>query len=110
MEQAGFDLEKMKSELADRGYLIFPRAVAKATLDALHQRIVDAFEEEKKSGSLFSGGGNFSGHLNCFPGEGSRAVYDELKASGLIAAMKTIYPRASGEPNVGLNFNMPKSV
>jgi hypothetical protein len=100
-EQRGF--------FAEEGYLVLNGAVAKESVAALRESVVGEYERKKREGELFSGGGQLSGHLNCFPGEGSRKIYGELKASGVIAAAKGLFPRATGEPNVGLNLNLPKS-
>ena len=51
-----------------------------------------------------------SGHLNCFPGEGSRFVYDALQERGIIDLIREIEPKAVRLPNVGCNFNLPHSV
>jgi hypothetical protein len=51
-----------------------------------------------------------AGHLNCFPGEESRFVYEELQQRGIIDLVKQIFPGAVRMPNVGMNFNLPKSV
>jgi hypothetical protein len=71
---------------------------------------MEAFERAKADGSLFSGGGLMTGHLNCFPGEGSRFAYDALVERGIIDLIKEFFPQATRLPNVGLNFNLPKSI
>ena len=94
---------------AEEGYLVLEGAVGKEAVAELRDNVVGEYERKKKEGKLFSGGGQLSGHLNCFPGEGSRKIYEALKANGVIAASKGLFPRATGEPNVGLNLNLPKS-
>ena len=66
------DVEKLKQMFAEDGYLIFRNVVSKEQLSALRARIAEEFDRSRQSGRLFSGGGLISGHLNCFPGEGSR--------------------------------------
>jgi ectoine hydroxylase-related dioxygenase (phytanoyl-CoA dioxygenase family) len=104
------DVEKLKQAFAEDGYLIFRDVVSKEQLSALRDRIADEFDSAKQSGRLFSGGGLISGHLNCFPGEGSRFAYEALEKHGIIDLIKVIFPKAVRLPNVGCNFNLPGSV
>jgi ectoine hydroxylase-related dioxygenase (phytanoyl-CoA dioxygenase family) len=104
------DVEKLKQAFAEDGYLIFRDVVSKEQLAALRARIAEEFDRSKQSGRLFSGGGLISGHLNCFPGEGSRFAYEALEKHGIIDLIKVIFPKAVRMPNVGCNFNLPGSV
>ncbi len=104
------DKQERLRELAEKGYLVFPGLVSKETLSQLRNAIIDEFERSKRSGSLFAGGGLISGHLNCFPGEGSRFAYETVRAAGLLDLIKTACVRSSDEPRVGLNLNLPGSV
>jgi hypothetical protein len=104
------DLEPLKQAFARDGYLIFPNVVSKEQLSALHKTLSKEFDTAKTSGKLFAGGGTISGHLNCFPGEGARFAYEALEAQGIIDLVKTLFPKATRMPNVGCNFNLPKSV
>ena len=104
------DVEALKHAFAEDGYLIFRDVVSKEQLSALRARLAEEFERAKQSGRLFSGGGMISGHLNCFPGEGSRFAYQALEAHGIIDLIKVIFPKAVRLPNVGCNFNLPNSV
>jgi ectoine hydroxylase-related dioxygenase (phytanoyl-CoA dioxygenase family) len=104
------DVEALRHAFAEDGYLIFRDVVSKEQLSALRARIAEEFERAKQSGRLFSGGGMISGHLNCFPGEGSRFAYQALEAHGIIDLIKVIFPKAVRLPNVGCNFNLPNSV
>ena len=104
------DVEKLKQAFAEDGYLIFRDVVSKEQLSALRTRIADEFDRSRQSGRLFSGGGLISGHLNCFPGEGSRFAYEALEKHGIIDLIKVIFPKAVRLPNVGCNFNLPGSV
>ncbi len=103
-------VEELKRTFAEQGYAVLRGVVSKTLLAALQADIRDAHQRAVESGALFSGGGRLSGHLNCFPGEGSRRVYEELQAAGVIAAAKAMFPKAVGEPNVGCNLNLPGSV
>ncbi|HEX4385733.1 MAG TPA: phytanoyl-CoA dioxygenase family protein [Myxococcales bacterium] len=107
---APHEVAALKEAYAREGYAIIPAAVAPSILAGLHKAIFDKFESDKASGKLFNGGGLFTGHLNCFPGEASRAVYTALQERGVIDLIKEIFPGAVRMPNVGLNFNLPGSV
>jgi hypothetical protein len=104
------DVEKLKQAFAEDGYLIFRNVVSKEQLSALRARIAEEFDRSRQSGRLFSGGGLISGHLNCFPGDGSRFAYEALEKHGIIDLIKVIFPKAVRPPNVGCNFNLPGSV
>src|ERR1043166_6580150 len=104
------DVEQLTQKFAADGYLVFKNVVSREKLAHLHARLRDEFEDAKRSGRLFSGGGLISGHLNCFPGEESRFAYDALVQNGIIDLIKQLFPKATRMPNVGCNFNLPGSV
>jgi ectoine hydroxylase-related dioxygenase (phytanoyl-CoA dioxygenase family) len=104
------DREALQETFAENGYFIVRNAVSKAKLSEFHRSIVAAFEQAKSSGQLFSGGGQLSGHLNCFPGEESRFAYDALLEHGIIDLMKEISSKTPTTPDAGCNFNLPGSV
>jgi ectoine hydroxylase-related dioxygenase (phytanoyl-CoA dioxygenase family) len=103
------ELSTFRQTYADQGYLVFKNIVPKDELARLKQQIFDAFEESARGGSLFSGGGQISGHLNCFPGVGSRFAYEALEERGIIEVIKQVYQKSMAL-RVSSNFNMPKSV
>jgi ectoine hydroxylase-related dioxygenase (phytanoyl-CoA dioxygenase family) len=102
--------EALKKSFAEDGYFIIKNVVPADKLTELHKNLSTEFDEGKKNGTLFSGGGMMSGHLNCFPGEGARFIYDVLKERGIIDVIREIEPAANKMPNVGCNFNLPGSV
>jgi hypothetical protein len=104
------DAETFKQALADDGYFVFKNVVSPERLTRLAGKIGDEFDRAKRSGQLFSGGGLFSGHLNCFPGAESRFAYDAIQAHGIVDLIKTVFPKAQRLPNVGCNLNLPNSV
>ncbi len=108
MEQS--EKDTLKQKFADDGYFMLKGVVSQEKLSELHKNMIAEFEKAKESGALFSGGGLMSGHLNCFPGEGSRFVYETLEERGIIELIREIHPKAERLPNVGCNFNLPKSV
>ena len=64
----------------------------------------------RASGALFKGGGTIIGHLNCFPGERSRFIYDRIEEYGIVDVAKAWDPIAAKYPRPTLNFNLPGSV
>ncbi len=94
----------------ERGYYVFKNVVPAGELAALHQRVTDAFRRAKQGGTIFSGGGQLSGHLNCFPGAGSRFAYDAIEQRGIVDLIRAQLPGLRGALRVGLNFNLPNSV
>src|ERR1700730_6534257 len=76
------EIETLRRSFAEDGYLIFKNIVSPQKLSDLQAKIREEFERAKRTGTLFSGGGQLSGHLNCFPGEASRFAYEALKERG----------------------------
>jgi ectoine hydroxylase-related dioxygenase (phytanoyl-CoA dioxygenase family) len=103
-------MEDFKKTFAENGFVVFKNVVPKDKLAALYTRLMDEFEEAKHTGRLFAGGGQVSGHLNCFPGEEARFAYEAIKDAGIVDFIRAVSPKSTREPNVGCNFNMPGSV
>jgi ectoine hydroxylase-related dioxygenase (phytanoyl-CoA dioxygenase family) len=103
------EIEIAKREYAENGYFVLRNVVSPERLTELHKSLSQEFETSSKSGALFSGGGQLSGHLNCFPGAGARFAYDTLQDRGIIELAKELHPSVVRMPNVGLNFNLPGS-
>jgi hypothetical protein len=103
------DIENAKREFASNGYFVLRNVVSPERLVELHKALSQEFEVSSKSGVLFSGGGQLSGHLNCFPGAGARFAYDTLEERGIIDLVKELHPNVLRMPNVGCNFNLPAS-
>jgi hypothetical protein len=99
-----------KQAFAQEGYVVFRDVVSRERLSCLAEKIAEQFERAKRSGQLFSGGGLFSGHLNCFPGEEARFAYEAVERHGILDLVGTLFPKAQRLPNVGCNLNLPKSV
>jgi len=102
--------QSLKKSFEEDGYFIVKNVVSPAKLAELHQNLTTTFNTAQESGRLFSGGGLVSGHLNCFPGAGSRFVYEALEARGIVDLIREIEPKATRLPNIGCNFNLPGSV
>ncbi len=100
---------KFHRAYAEDGYCIF-RGVVSKDLPAKHRNTMDAeFERVSRDGSLFSGGGLISGHLNYFPGDEGRAVYEELERHGIVDFVGAVLPGKTAR-RAGGNYNLPKSV
>ena len=82
-------------QFAEEGFLVLRDVISKPRLEALRRAILEEFEHNKNAGKLFSGGGQMSGHLNCFPGAGSRFIYDELERTGVLDLLRQISPKSS---------------
>jgi hypothetical protein len=80
-----------------------------AALTRLTREITDTWRAQVRSGTLFTGGGNWSGHLNCFPGEGSRFVFQQLERRGIFQLVHALSGQRLGNPNIGCNLNLPGS-
>jgi hypothetical protein len=104
------EMAKIKTDFAQNGYVVFKDVVPRERLARLNTQLMEAFEKARSTGELFAGGGLMTGHLNCFPGEDSRWVYETLLDKGIIDVVREILPSSTGLPNVGLNFNLPKSI
>jgi len=103
------ELETFNQTYAREGYLIFRDVVPKDQLAKLKSDIFEAFEESKRTGGMFSGGGLLSGHLNCFPGEGARFALAALEERGVIDVIRQLYQKPM-DLRVSCNLNFPKSV
>jgi Phytanoyl-CoA dioxygenase (PhyH) len=104
------EIKAFERSFADQGYLVFPGVVSRSKLAGLRMRILEEFDALKASGGLFAGGGTLTGHLNCFPGEESRFVYEELRDKGILDVMRALFPGMRRSPNVGCNLNLPSSI
>ena len=91
------------------GYLVFEDVVDGAALSALTQELTTQWQKEVASGAMFTGGGNLSGHLNCFPGAGSRFVFEALESRGIFEVVQALSAVKLGKPNIGCNLNLPGS-
>ena len=106
---ANWDVATVKQDLDSNGYFVLRNVVSPEGLAALHDALILEFSAASRSGTLLSGGGLFSGHLNCFPGVGARFVYESLREIGIIELLKQLHPHVLRMPNVGCNFNLPGS-
>ena len=103
------EIESAREEYASKGYFILRNVVSPERLAELHTALAHEFDRALESGALFSGGGQLSGHLNCFPGAGARFAYETLQDRGIIDLIRQLHPKVTRMPNVGCNFNLPGS-
>jgi len=103
------DLDAHCRSFEENGYLTFEGLVDKAKLAALSRELFEGYIRESTNGRLFQGGGTVSGHLNCFPGSGSRFVYSALEEHGVFELVRALSPAPLRAPNIGCNFNLPGS-
>ena len=106
---AASEVDSAKQAFSSSGYVVLRDIVAAERLGQLHAEITEEFRRASDDGTLFSGGGLISGHLNCFPGAAARFAYDTLQERGIIDLVKQLHPNVTRMPNVGLNFNLPGS-
>lgn len=102
-------LTRYRQRFAADGYLVFEGVVEREPLGALARAITDQWRTDVESGLLFTGGGNLSGHLNCFPGVASRFVYETLEARGIFQIVAALSEQPLRKPNIGCNLNLPGS-
>lgn len=99
-------LAELREAIDRDGYVVLRGVVSPERLAELRSALISAYEQAEK----FKGGGAFSGHLNCFPGAGSRFVYDELAAAGIVDLVREMNPAWASRVRATMNFNLPGSV
>lgn len=102
-------LSQHRQRFETDGYLLFENVVQRDGLAALNRDLVTKWRADTASGAMFIGGGNLSGHLNCFPGRASRFVYEALEARGIFALAAALSADELRKPNIGCNLNLPGS-
>jgi ectoine hydroxylase-related dioxygenase (phytanoyl-CoA dioxygenase family) len=100
------DIAELRRGLDEDGYAVVRGMVSKDRIDEFNDKILAEYEAAEK----FKGGGSYTGHLNCFPGEASRFFYEELKEAGVIDFIHEVRPNVSNAVRATLNFNLPNSV
>ena len=92
------------------GYAVIRGVVSPDKLTKVATDLTAEYEALKASARLFQGGGSLSGHLNCFPGEQTRFVWDEVRAAGIQDLVRAIHPDIADSVRATMNFNLPGSV
>jgi hypothetical protein len=105
-----FDFPSLARTFAEEGYIILRGVISRPELSAIQGRLAEEFAAWKTSAESFRGGGLLSGHLNCYPGQVARGVFDELESSGTLALARQLFPTDPKATRIGCNFNLPGSV
>jgi hypothetical protein len=98
-------IRAIEQDLPENGYAVLEGIVSREPLAELHLRLLEAYQSSEK----FAGGGSILGHLNCFPGEEARFVYEELGESGLVDAILAGRPGRCNDMFARVNWNLPHS-
>jgi glycosyltransferase involved in cell wall biosynthesis len=104
------DVDQFRQALDEDGYVVIRDVVSKERLTDLAADVAGEYERQKASNELFEGGGSLSGHLNCFPGEQSRFVWDDLVTAGVPQLVRAVRPDIADSVRATMNFNLPGSV
>jgi Phytanoyl-CoA dioxygenase (PhyH) len=104
------DAQEFGRTLDRVGYVVFRNVVSKERLDELGRTVVEEFERARAANELFEGGGFRTGHLNCYPGEPARFVYDELVEAGIVDLVRAVRPDIADSVRATMNYNLPGSV
>lgn len=105
-----FDVDALRRTFAEDGYFVLPGVISKQEVSSVTSRLFREFEQWSQSSQSFQGGGLLSGHLNCYPGEAARGVMNELRDTGTLDLVQTLFPTKPEQARWGCNFNLPGSV
>lgn len=104
------DPASLKRTFDEEGYVVLPGLISRGELEAIQRRLGEEFDEWKASTQSFRGGGLLSGHLNCYPGDVAKGVFEELRSSGTLDLARSFLQVDPKATRVGCNFNLPGSV
>jgi ectoine hydroxylase-related dioxygenase (phytanoyl-CoA dioxygenase family) len=104
------NVEEFRAAMDDVGYVVIRGVVSPDALRDVASSLTREYEALQASDAMFRGGGSLSGHLNCFPGEQTRFVLDEIKAAGIQDLVRAIRPDIADSLRATMNFNLPGSV
>ena len=108
-EMPADEVRDLKRSLDEDGYVVIRDVVSKERLAELADAVGQELERAKRDGELFHGGGSLSGHLNSFPGEGSRFVYDDIAERGILDLARAVDEEKAERLRVTMNYNLPGS-
>jgi len=103
------DVDDVLAALKRDGFVIVEGAVPREPLAEFARHLSAEYDRAAAEGRMFAGGGSISGHLNCFPGESSRFIYDALTDQGILDLVRAFEPDAVDQLSVTTNFNLPGS-
>lgn len=101
-------VEECQRALSEDGFVVMRGIVSRDGLGHFDD-VLEAEFERFRAADAFSGGGMFSGHLNCIPGAAARFAWDEINAAGIVDIVKAVNADWAARPRATLNFNMPGS-
>lgn len=104
------DVAQAITRFHEDGYVVLKNVVSRDTLREVTGGLNRAYAGWVASTAKFKGGGLLSGHLNCYPGELSRPVLDELRSTGTLDLTQKLLPTGPRALRLGCNFNLPGSV
>ena len=104
------DVEQIRQTIEEEGYAVLRGVVSKDRLRDFSAMLQAEYQRAKRSEQLFKGGGSLSGHLNCFPGQQSRFIYEEVADHGILDVAQAIDPVKAKIVRPTLNYNLPNSV
>lgn len=103
------ELALLRRRFELEGYVVLPNVVGRSSLAELASKLRGTYRDFVAGGAMFTGGGNRSGHLNCFPGQDSRFVADALREKGVFDFVRSLSLTPLRAPNIGCNLNLPGS-
>ena len=107
---ARLDRSEAISRFHEDGFVVLRNVVSRATLGSVAASLSSEYAAWQSSNAAFKGGGLLSGHLNCYPGELSRPVLNELRDSGTLELGQKLFPTNARALRLGCNFNLPGSI
>lgn len=103
------DVAAAKEELRRVGYTVVRGVVPADKLAEFSEQLTAEYERARASGDLFDGGGSYSGHLNCFPGERSRFAYEAIRNHAIFEVIADFAGAAVEQLRVTANYNLAGS-
>jgi ectoine hydroxylase-related dioxygenase (phytanoyl-CoA dioxygenase family) len=104
------DIDGALAAIDRDGYVVFKGVVDREQLGEFADHLHDEFRRAKDAGELFEGGGSMSGHLNCFPGERSRFIFDAVREFGIVDIVRAFRPDSVDRLRATTNYNLPGSI
>src|SRR5437868_3769140 len=86
------DVDTFRRALDEDGCVIVRDVVEHDRLTDLANDLTAEYERLKMANEMFEGGGSLTGHLNCFPGEQSRFVWDDVAKAGIPDLVRAVRP------------------
>ena len=103
------DITTAREELQRVGYAVLPGVVPADQLAEFSHHLTAEYERAQADGGLFEGGGSYSGHLNCFPGERSKFAYEAIREHGVFEIIDEFAGDDADRLRVTTNYNLPGS-